>query len=236
MFQCSVAVSYSASSEHELIDTDSQDVGSGGLFSKYSDNHPTHPSSALLAGSAARPCALPSSTTRQFQRDAILKVDAGRGKDLITELDAGVMKGTQECCHHGESDKSSEIRAEWAIKLPKEKENRGRASEILRQHIEVEDLEEEPATTTDDPTPKYFFDKLSDVPAVRDPREIEAADRALETLGRHELTTADRVWELAARGGSTQAGDSVPLDHETKRRVAETLRKKKLTDKTTLAF
>ena len=99
------------------------------------------------------------------------------------------------------------------------------------QHVRVQGTQET--------RQRYLFEKLSDVPAVRDPREVEAAERALERLAGkqpHQLSPSDRIWELAACGGSTQAQDDVPLDAESKEKIKERLHTKKLTDKTTLAF
>ena len=130
-----------------------------------------------------------------------------------------------------------ETEGKWA-RQEKEGEIRERENE-MEKPITVEDLEGlEPDTTTTN-RQNYIFEKLSEVPAVRDPREIETADRALETLANkppHQLSTADRIWELAAHGGSTLASDSVSLDQESREKLKKTLRKNKLTDKTTLAF
>lgn len=164
----------------------------------------------------------------------------GGGGSLIVELDVGENVDIQGSCYErdaGEPNVNPEVSEEWAVTSPKDQVNK---SEKNRQHLKVEDLEElEADISTENTHPHYFYEKLSDVPAVRDQREIEAADRALEILAHkppHQLTAADRVWELAARGGSTQDSERLTLDRESKEKVKETLCKNKLTDKTTLAF
>ena len=147
-----------------------------------------------------------------------------------------------------ESGREVETGGEWAVVCPAEKrEVQLTPPDRVEQIIEMEDVEENKEGDEKNGAKEieetngqcYLFEKLSDVPAVRDQSEIEAADRALERLaGRppHQLSPSDRVWELAARGGSTQSGEAVPLDSESRERVRERLYKHKLTDKTTLAF
>lgn len=179
-----------------------------------------------------------SPTVRQEQqdsRDLQSPQDSSARNALIVELSVN-----DDTTRGWESDDDQGLSGEWAVLSPKEKADQ--VSEI-KNDVVLEDLEgtqldvntDENCQTSD----CYFFEKLSDVPAVRDPQEIEAADRALEALSHkppHQLTATERVWELAARGGSTQPNERVDLDYETKERVKETLRKNKLTDKTTLAF
>ena len=147
-----------------------------------------------------------------------------------------------------EGGREVETGGEWAVVCPAEKrEVQLTPPDRVEQIIEMEDVEENKEGEEKNGAKeieetngqRYLFEKLSDVPAVRDQSEIEAADRALERLaGRppHQLSPSDRVWELAARGGSTQSGEAVPLDSESRERVRERLYKHKLTDKTTLAF
>ena len=184
-----------------------------------------------------------------------------RRKGLIIELDEGGERGESGGSGYDERYDSDEKETignpgdgggEWAVTLSSQKRKADGASHRAEneQPLEVEDLEDQTTDTgsgdgshqhqsSPPPQQRYLFQKLSDVPTVRDPGEIEAVDRALEMLRQtppHRLTTTDKVWQLAAQGGSTLAGEGVELDRETRERVKETLRKNKLTDKTTLAF
>ena len=130
---------------------------------------------------------------------------------------------------------------EWAVIMSPKKD--GIESRQQQQQVKIQDLEDEDTTSQSNTCcqkdQRYMFEKLSDVPAVKDPREIEAADRALEMLANkppHQLSTAERIWELAVQGGSTQDSNKLSLDRKTQDRIKETLHKNKLTDKTTLAF
>ena len=160
--------------------------------------------------------------------------------DLGTELLAGSVAKQEE---------SVETGGEWAsvkVELLKDRETRESKSSATQNLVTIVDVEEEEEeqsqrqrSTRQETSPRYVFDKLSDVPAVRDPSEVEAADRALERLAgkqHHQLSPSDRIWDLAARGGSTQASDDISLDSESKEKIKERLRTKKLTDKTTLKF
>ena len=175
-----------------------------------------------------------------------------------THHDTSATTSSTTCIHPGgqqgfitelaEADRVSEDvknGGEWAVAVSPDRVESRKQQQQQQQQVDIEDLEEEDDVGTLQPTtctttgPSYVFEKLSDVPAVRDPGEIEAADRALETLANkppHQLSTAERVWELAARGGSTREDESVSLDRESQDKIRETLRKNKLTDKTTLAF
>ena len=178
----------------------------------------------------------------------------GEKRSLIVELDEGDSGGRPEVPAPGVSPRSRDLEEYeakdgsglgWAVRSPQGGhylETSGSASARKEGALELEDLEEQATSvgsSQSDQPKRYAFEKLSDVPAVRDPREIEAAEIALEKIrGKpaHELSAEERVWKLAAEGGSTLASEKVELDHESKERVKETLRKHKLTDKTTLAF
>lgn len=141
----------------------------------------------------------------------------------------------EEAHSNQETSIDLETEGKWA-RQDKERQGRERENE-KDEPIVVEDLEtlEMDAVTANGQHEHYVFD----VPAVRNHQEIEAADRALEKLANKppgQLSKADRVWELAARGGSTLASENVSLDQESKQKLKKTIRKKKLTDKTTLAF
>lgn len=182
-----------------------------------------------------------SSTVRQEHqdsRDLRSTQDSSAKNALVVEL--SMNEDTTGIRESDDDQGIQELIGEWAVMSPKEKVDQ--VSEI-KSDIVLEDLEgTQLDVSTDDncqTSECYLFEKLSDVPAVRDQKEIEAADRALEALSHkppHQLTATERVWELAARGGSTQPNERVDLDYETKEKVKETLRKNKLMDKTTLAF
>lgn len=183
-----------------------------------------------------------SSTVQQDSRHLQSSQDSGSRDTLIVELNTNAEKTRAwESCDKIETDDDDQGQSRgWAIMSPKEKPDQ--ANEIKNDVI-LEDLEgtQLGASTGHDcqTSDCYLFEKLSDVPAVRDRKEIEAADRALEALSHkppHQLTATERIWELAARGGSTQPSERVELDYESREKVKETLRKNKLTDKTTLAF
>ena len=171
-------------------------------------------------------------------------------RSLIVELDErdsggrpGVREPTVSSHSRGFEEGEAEDGSGWAVRSLQDRHSmEARGSTCKEGGLEIEDLEEQ-TTSVDssqsDRPKKYAFEQLSDVPAVRDPSEIEAAEIALEKIkGKpaHELSAEERVWKLAAEGGSTLASERVELDHESKERVKETLRKHKLTDKTTLAF
>ena len=93
-------------------------------------------------------------------------------------------------------------------------------------------------------TKKYVFEKLSDVPATRNYAEVEAAERAMGRVrGRdmQDLSEDDRVWKLAAEAGETVGVDGKErewkggMDKEGEK-LRERVRKKRLSDKTSLAF
>lgn len=197
---------------------------SSGLFS--APNTTSSPAATtLIVNHSEQP-----STMQQMDWDRQNAPESGGVRNtLIVEL--SMDKDSQGQSYKSQADDDLRLGGEWAVTSPKEKADWASES---KNDILLEDLED---TSTDDH--ECFFEKLSDIPAVRDQQEIEAADRALEALAHkspHKLTAADRIWELAARGGSTQPGETVALDSESKERVKETLRKNKLTDKTTLAF
>ena len=173
------------------------------------------------------------------EEEEVAKESGRQRRELIVELDTGP---PSQCTAslEGSNNSSVETGGEWAVTYQDGRECQPNAG---REQVEIEDIEEEMGVEVDRERgtggQRYLFEKLSDIPAVRDPAEVEAADRALERLANcppHQLSHSDRVWELAARGGSTQAGEAVPLDRESRERVKERLRTHKLTDKTTLAF
>lgn len=82
--------------------------------------------------------------------------------------------------------------------------------------------------------------KFSDVPLV-DPDTIQQVDAALENIkGKSdaELTQEEKVWRLAACGGSSlvQEREDVVLDHETKSRLKHSLQEAGVLDKVSLKF
>ena len=80
--------------------------------------------------------------------------------------------------------------------------------------------------------------KLSDVPLV-DADMIQKVDDALRNIeGKPdaELTQEERVWRLAASGGSTLEEEAVDLDAETKARLCHTIKEVGGTDKVSLKF
>ena len=180
----------------------------------------------------------------------------GQRRDLIVELETESSEGSTTSGRlRSEREPSGgasvETGGEWATAAVSGRETGSTKTSGAPDSVTVLDVEEEeeeeeeegrrdtklPATK--ETGPPYLFEKLSDVPAVRDQSEVEAAERALERLAGkqpHQLTPSDRIWELAACGGSTQAKDDVTLDSDSKERIKERLRAKKLTDKTTLAF
>ena len=180
----------------------------------------------------------------------------GQRRDLIVELETESSEGSTTSGRlRSEREPSGgasvETGGEWATAAVSGRETGSTKTSGAPDSVTVLDVEEEeeeeeeegrrdtklPATK--ETGPPYLFEKLSDVPAVRDQSEVEAAERALEHLAGkqpHQLTPSDRIWELAACGGSTQAKDDVTLDSDSKERIKERLRAKKLTDKTTLAF
>ena len=231
---------------------------SSGLFSSSSV---AHTASHGLRSSALIVDLDPSSSSSVAQEPQGSALHNQRRNGLIIELDEEGERGESGGSGYDERYDSDEKETtgnpgdgsgEWAVTLSSQKRKADGASHRAEneQPLEVEDLEDQTTDTgsgdgshqhqsSPPPQQHYLFQKLSDVPTVRDPREIEAVDRALETFRQtppHRLTTTDKVWQLAAQGGSTLAGEGVELDRETRERVKETLRKNKLTDKTTLAF
>ena len=80
--------------------------------------------------------------------------------------------------------------------------------------------------------------KLSDVPIV-DAEVLQKVDDmlgAIEGKPESQLTQEEKVWRLAASGGSTQDSDTVALDPETKARLQHTLKESGMLDKVSLKF
>lgn len=76
--------------------------------------------------------------------------------------------------------------------------------------------------------------QLPDVQAVKDLSEVRHAESALESLRskpESQLTTEEKIWQLAAKAGSTLESDRVELDHQTKERLHERLGNAGLLDK-----
>ena len=93
-----------------------------------------------------------------------------------------------------------------------------------------------PVSTESTPLPSDF--RLSDVPIV-DPviiKKVDDALRQIEGKSDSELTQEEKVWRLAASGGSTQKEESVDLDFQTKERLQLTLKDAGVIDKVSLRF
>ena len=76
--------------------------------------------------------------------------------------------------------------------------------------------------------------QLSGVPAVKDLLEVRRTESALESLRskpESQLTAEDKIWQLAAKGGSTLESDRVELDPQTRERLHERLGDAGLQDK-----
>ncbi len=86
-----------------------------------------------------------------------------------------------------------------------------------------------------EPTEEF---KLSDVPLVSEDtiQRVDAALGGLQGKPANSLSAEERVWQLAASGGSTLDEDAVTLDPQTKARVKEGLQNANLLDKVSLKF
>ena len=161
-------------------------------------------------------------------------VDLGGEKSgLIVELDSSNATTTTTTAE--QERKGVKVSAEgWAMKPSREKRSQSTMKLSGKATLVVEDMEE-PALES---APHCVSPPHRLVPAVKDPAEITAAEEALERISQksaEELTQEDKVWLLAAKGGSTLASDEIHLDRETTQRLKQTLAKKSR-DKTTLAF
>lgn len=80
--------------------------------------------------------------------------------------------------------------------------------------------------------------KLSEVPLVSEETicRVDTALGALEGKPSDSLSAEEKVWKLAASGGSTLEEDAVTLDPQTSARLKEGLQKVNLLDKVSLKF
>jgi hypothetical protein len=87
-------------------------------------------------------------------------------------------------------------------------------------------------------TPSEPEFKLSDVPLVdaHVVQEVDDALRSIEGKPDADLTQEERVWRLAASGGSTLEEQAIDLDAQTKARLRHTLKEAGATDKVSLKF
>ena len=169
-----------------------------------------------------------------------------------------------------EKDRNEENRSKspkWVLKIcPTGDTNNPKTSELNTKEVENEETLEpttaphtnthiEPTTAphsnthiasgeSSPPTKKHVFEKLSDVPAVRNYAEVEAAEKAMERVRGRDvqvLSEEDKVWKLAAEVGATEGVDGRErewnggMDKDGGERLRERVREK-LSDKTSLAF
>ena len=133
---------------------------------------------------------------------------------------------------------------EWAAPTEKSKQVRSgvttgshNTSAVEQQHgsglvIEEVGSDDEGSSMADEPGIQ-----LSDVPAVKDLSEVRRTESALESLRskpESQLTAEDKIWQLAAKGGSTLESDRVELDPQTKERLHERLGDAGLLDKVSI--
>lgn len=147
---------------------------------------------------------------------------------------------------------------QWAITVSEEK---GRSSEdengetmVVEEIEDIELVKPEPFTKSHDddmpgplasetqvcPVGELSEFNFADVPLV-DPDTIQQVDAALEGIRgkcEAELTQEEKVWKLAACGGSSldQEREDVGLDPETKSRLKHTLQQAGVLDKVSLKF
>lgn len=109
--------------------------------------------------------------------------------------------------------------------------------EDLQHEIEIPPLEVSNPDSEEQKGIEQDF-KLSDVPIVSDAtvEHVDAIFKALEGKEEDEMSREERVWKLAASGGSTLQEDAVTLDPQTKARVKQGLQKANLLDQVSLKF
>ncbi len=85
----------------------------------------------------------------------------------------------------------------------------------------------------------YSHIRLADIPLIKDESEILEVDavlKRLKTKPPSDWTPEEKVWYLAAKGGSSIESDQLELDSQTKSRVKERLSKAGVLDKVSLSF
>ena len=173
------------------------------------------------------------------------------GEELEIEKGKGMKSVRFSHCntiHVIESSNSSElddqgIGTQWAV--PTSKSNPQAAfgdSLVIEDITDVPDktaLVHEPSPSEDAAIEDPFQDfKLSEVPLVSEEtiQRVDAAMAELKAKPVESLSAEEKVWQLAASGGSTLDEDAVSLDPQTKARVKERLQKANVLDCVSLKF
>ena len=124
------------------------------------------------------------------------------------------------------------------ITSPTEQTQSRQGSDLILEDLESDDPQVEPQPH-ESPLASPSGLRLADVPTITDEaefRRVEAAFDRINKLPPSELSVEDKIWLVAAKGGSTLKDEQIELDTESKQRVTQRLKEADVVDKVSLAF
>ncbi len=127
----------------------------------------------------------------------------------------------------------------WATPLVHPPPREAPGKQTRSEDLLVQDITDEEIGEVGSSPPDYSHVRLAEIPLIKNESEIQEADavlRRLKTKPRADWTPEERVWYLAAQGGSSIEGEQVELDAQTKARVKERLSEAGVLDNVSLSF
>ena len=127
------------------------------------------------------------------------------------------------------------------ITSPTEQKRAQQDSDLVLEDLECDDdlLNQVEPSSENKPSASPSGLRLADVPNITDEAEFRRVEAAFERINRSpasELSVEDKIWLVAARGGSTLKDEGVELDSESRQRVRKRLKEADVVDKVSLAF
>lgn len=126
------------------------------------------------------------------------------------------------------------------ITSPSEEKRARLGSELVLEDLECDDDDlrvDEPQSKEELTTSTGL--RLADVPNITDEAEFRRVEAAFDRINRSpagELSVEDKIWLVAAKGGSTLKDEQLELDSGSRQRVRERLEEAGVVDKVSLAF
>jgi len=161
-------------------------------------------------------------------------IEKGRGKKSVRFSHSNII-------HLIESNNVSEqddqgVDTQWAVPTNKSNSQAAKVDGLVIE--DITDVPDRNPSVNEPTSESEDVFKLADVPLVSDEtiQRVDAAMAGLKTKPVECLSAEEKVWQVAASGGSTVDEDAVSLDPQTKARVQERLQNANLLDNVSLKF